>query len=311
MMAPMADADCWFIIVNPVSGGGRARRYLPRLCAALDRRGLAWRCQVTRCPGDAAQQAARAYDDGHRRLLALGGDGTLHELVNGLFAQDESAPARCLVAAAALGTGNDWARTLEFPDDPDRLAAVMARARARHVDLGLVTGAGGRRAVFHTIAGAGIDAEVIRRTPRRGPRALAYLCGLLRTLVRYRAPHFELALDGNPDGGRYWLVLAANGPRCGGGMRLAPAAAPDDGLLDLLTVEPMPLASAIARLPRLFDGRLAGDPAFRVRRVQRATIAATPVCTVELDGQVGGTTPIELAVLPAALRALDCRDSAE
>jgi YegS/Rv2252/BmrU family lipid kinase len=311
MMAPMADADCWFIIANPVSGGGRVRRYLPRLCAALDRRGLAWRSHVTDRPGDAATQAARAYAGGHRRLLALGGDGTLHELVNGLYGQDRAAPGHCLVAAAALGTGNDWARTLQFPDDPERLAAGMARGRTRRVDLGLAARADGSSAVFHTIAGAGLDAEVIRRTPRRGPRALAYLAGLLRTVARYRAPCFEVALDGARDGGRYWLVLAANGPRCGGGMRLAPAAAPDDGLFDLLTVEPMPLARALARLPKLFDGRLAGDPAFRVRRGKSATIASTPACAVELDGQVCGTTPVTLSLLPAALQALDCRDSAE
>ncbi len=311
MMARMADAKCWFIIANPVSGAGRARRYLPLLCAALDRRAIAWRCHVTAGPGDAATQAAHAFSAGHRRLLALGGDGTLNELINGLYGRDPAAPAQCLVAAAALGTGNDWAGTLRFPDDPDRLAAAMAGGRGRRVDLGLAADAAGRRSVFHTVAGAGLDAEVIRRTPRRGPRAFAYGVGLLRTVARFQAPQFEVTVDGARDAGRYWLVLAANGPRCGGGMRLAPAAAPDDGLLDVLTVAPMPLGRALARFPRLFDGRLAGDPAFRVRPGRSATIRSTPPCEVELDGETWGTTPIELAVLPGALQALDCRGSAE
>ncbi len=310
-MAAMAATGHWFIIVNPVSGGGRARGFLPRLCAALDRRSVAWRCHVTSAPGDAAHQSARAAADGCRRLLALGGDGTLHELVNGLLQQTDVAPAQCLVAAAALGTGNDWARTLQVPDDPDLLAACMLRGRGRLVDLGIATDAGGRRVAFHTVAGAGLDADVIGRAPRGGPRALAYLAGLARSMLRYRAPRFAVTADGQRRSGSFWLVLAANGPRCGGGMRLAPRALPDDGWLDLLTVEPLSLMASLARLPRLFNGRLDGDPAFHVTRCRSATIDSDPPCGVELDGQLHGTTPVKLSLLQAALQALDCRDSAE
>ncbi|HKX98121.1 MAG TPA: hypothetical protein VJL86_00250, partial [Steroidobacteraceae bacterium] len=160
------------------------------------------------------------------------------------------------------------------------------------------------------VAGAGLDAEVIRRTPRRGPRAAAYLAGLLRALVSSRPPRFELRVDGLPAGGRFLLVLASIGPRCGGGMRLTPGAVADDGWLDLLMLDPLSVSGALARLPKLFDGRLAGDPAFRVLRCRSATIASDPPADVELDGQLSGTTPLTVEILPGALSALDCRPAA-
>lgn len=310
-MTAMVDANGWFIVVNPVSGGGRARRHVPRLRAALDRRRLHHECVTTTAAGDAGGLVAQALADGYRRLLALGGDGSFHELVNGLIAQSGVRPAQCLVAVAAHGTGNDWARTMEVPDDPERLAACMARARGRYVDLGMAEDARGQRLAFHNVAGAGLDAEVLRRLPRRGPRMLAYLAGLARTIPRFRAPEFELVIDGKKESGRFLLVLAANGPRCGGGMRLAGDAALDNGWLDLVAIAPVSLPRAMAALPKLFDGRLAGHPALRVVRCRSATIDARPGCGVELDGQLAGETPVKLSLLPAALQALDCRGSAE
>ncbi|HEX9706665.1 MAG TPA: diacylglycerol kinase family protein [Steroidobacteraceae bacterium] len=306
----MIDPDRWFIVVNPVSGGGRALRFQPRLTAALRRAGLPYDCVVSGAPGDAARHFASAVREGRRRLLSVGGDGTLNELINGLRAS--AAPAdECLVAAAAGGTGNDWSRTMQIPDDPESLVACMARGRARRVDIAVAEGTDGKQIAFHSVAGAGLDAEVLRRTPRSGPRALAYLFGLARTLAAYRAPEFEITVDGRITRGRFLLVLASIGPRCGGGMRLAPGAVVDDGLLDLLTIDPLPFSGALARLPKLFDGRLAGDPAFHVVRCRSATIRCESNCGVEVDGQESGSTPVTVTVRPGALRALDCRDSAE
>jgi len=306
MMAVVIDPRAWYIVVNPASGAGRAACFRPRLVAALDRAGLPFHCVESAAAGDVQRLAARAAECGYRRMLAVGGDGTLNELINGLFAS--GVPSRdCLVAAAAGGTGNDWSRAMEAPDDADQLAACMARAAVRAADVGVAEDGRGHRSAFHNVAGAGLDAEVIGRAPRRGPRAAAYLVGLLRTLAAYRPARFDVIVDGRPSHGRFLLVLASIGPRCGGGMRLTPGAVADDGWLDLLTIDPLTLAGALPRLPKLFDGRLAGDPAFHVVRCRNATIAADPPCGVELDGQLFGTTPLTISILPGALTALDCR----
>lgn len=307
MMHGMAETADWFVLVNPVSGGGRARRRWPALAEALGRRGISFECGLTAAARDGERLARLAVERGHRRLLAVGGDGTLNEMLNGVAPHAAGTPSECVIAAAPFGTGNDWARTMQVPDDPDRLAACLARGRTRRVDLAVVAGDDGRRIACHTVAGAGLDAAVLARTPSRGPRRLAYVAGLLRAIARFRAPRFRIDIDGGVREGRFWLALAAIGPRCGGGMRLAPRAEPDDGWLNLVTVEPLPLAAALARLPKLFDGRLAGDPAFTVTRCRAATIAAEPRCDVQVDGQRFGRTPVRISVIPGGLAALDCR----
>lgn len=307
----MSDANCWYVVVNPVSGGGRAARYWVRLRAALDRLQVPHHCAESTAAGAATTLAAAALREGYRRFLAIGGDGTFNELVNGLASQHEVPFAQCLVAAAAAGTGNDWAQAMRIPEDAGRLASCLARRRTRVVDLGLAVHATGERRYFHNVAGAGLDAEVLRRMPRAGPRSLRYVAGVLRTIARFRAPEFRVTVDGQRISGCFWLALAANGPRCGGGMQLAPSAALDDGWLELVMLSPLSLPAALGKLPRLFNGRLAGDAAFARMRCRSVRIESTPPCGVELDGELAGVTPVTFSLIPGALQTLDCRESAE
>lgn len=301
----------WFVVINPASGGGAARRHWPRLARALERRGLRFRAAESRHPGHAATLARDAVESGARRLLAVGGDGTLHELVNGLHAQQRVAPAEVVVASAPRGSGNDWARTHGMPRDPARLAEAMAAGLTRQADLGVATcrapDGSSRSAVFHNAAGAGLDAAVVRATPRRGPRVLAYAVALWRALARYRAPHFTIAADDTRCEQRLLTAIAAIGPDCGGGMRLAPGAATDDGVFDLVTVAELRFWRALALAPGLWNGTAALDPAFRRQPCRRALMDAHPACEVEADGQLIGRTPLEVTMLPGALRALACR----
>lgn len=316
MMAAMPDPSRWFVIVNPVSGGGRARRRWPELAAALTRHGIQHDSAVTSRAGHAVQLAQQAISSGHRRLLALGGDGSFNELINGLAAQQNVPLDMLLAAVAPLGTGNDWAHAMQVPDDPDQLATAMARGLGRRVDLGIAEAGGAtadsaRRLAFHNNAGAGINAEALRLTPCSGPRAPAYLVGLARALMSYQAPQFEVSADGRLHSGRYFIALAAIGHFYGAGMRVAPGALFDDGFFDLVLVDAMSIMQTLSRLPKLFNGKLAADPAVHTVRCRSVTIHATPACGVEIDGQNFGSTPVTLTLKPGALNVLDCRPSAE
>ncbi len=301
----------WFVVVNPASGGGAARRHWPRLARALEDRGLRFRACESQSPGHACALARAAVESGARRLLAVGGDGTLHEVVNGLHRQQRVPPTEVTVAVAPQGSGNDWARAQGMPRDPARLAAAMAADRARRLDLGLATCAapGGQvhTVAFHNAAGAGLDAAVVRATSARGPRAVAYAVALARALTRFRAPLFTITAAGARREAHCLTVIAAIGPDCGGGMRLAPSAKTDDGALELVTVADLPLRRALALVPGLWNGRSAADPAFRTIRCTAARIASMPDCEVEADGQLVGRTPLEIEMVAGGLSALDCR----
>ncbi len=305
----------WFVVINPASGGGRARRAWPRLQRAMDQGGLPYTAVTTRHAGDAQDMVREAISSGYRHLLTLGGDGALHELVNGM--QDNgTVPADQLIAAVApLGTGNDWATHLGVPRDPAALVACLHAARKRQVDLGIVeckdlSGQKRVRAWFHNVCGAGFDAHVLAHTPRRGPRKLAYLAGIARGLGSFVIPELSLLIDGVEIRHRGFLALGAMGPLCGGGMRLAPDAAIDDGYLDVTLIKALPTWRVLGKLPKLFNGRLASDPAVWTRRCREVRISAEPPCQIEADGQLIGQTPMTLAVAAGALTALDCRPCA-
>jgi diacylglycerol kinase (ATP) len=294
----------WLAILNPAAGRGRAARRWPALARALDRHGVAWELRTTAAAGDGERIAREARLAGQRHFLAVGGDGTLHEIANGLIGGE-----RCVLAVAPLGTGNDWARGLNSPSEPGAIARMLAAGRLRRVDAGRIeyTDDGARRArYFVNVAGAGYDAWVIERLPAGSPRGLAYLAAVLRGLWAYVAPRFDFAA---PDTAfrveaSLFATFVALGPYCGGGMRFAPQADPTDGAFDLVAVPHLGPWAAVRRLPALYAGTLPRDPRVRYARAARASIDATPPARVEADGQLLGTTPARLEILPGAIDAL-------
>jgi diacylglycerol kinase (ATP) len=289
-------------IVNPAAGRGRAGRDWLRLAAALRARGIAYDAFATRAAGEATELAARHGREA-ATLLAVGGDGTLHEVVNGLIGGGGCAA----LAVAPFGTGNDWARELGVPRAPDALAALIARRRTRRVDAGLIEyHDGGRRALRHfiNVAGVGLDAFVVEHLARRGPRALAYLRAAVAGLVRFRAPRLRVAADRLAVDGRMLVAFALLGRSCGGGLEFAPRARPDDGLLDVVTIESMSLPAALARLPRLYTGSILDDPRVHFEQCKAARIDAEPAARVEADGQLLGTTPVSVRLVPRAAEFL-------
>jgi diacylglycerol kinase family enzyme len=186
MMATVIDPRAWYIVVNPASGAGVQRASRRSLAAALRRANVPFDCVESAAPADARGLFARAAAGGRRRLLSLGGDGTFNDLVNGLL--DSGVPPRdCLVAAAAGGTGNDWSRAMEIPDEAECSRALWRAApRARPMSASPSARTAANR--VSQCRGGRHRRRVIRRTPRLGPRAVAYLAGLLATLVRYRRP---------------------------------------------------------------------------------------------------------------------------
>jgi len=303
----MGTSQGWFIIVNPAAGGGRVARRWRALERELRRAGVGYTVVRSDQVGHAERLAREAVIQGFRRLLAVGGDGTLNELLNGALATGTAASADIAVAAAPLGSGNDWARAMRLPAAPRAFARCMAAGRTHQVDLGRIDFTGAPALpprFFLNVAGAGIDAHLIAGLPVAAGRRFAYLLNLPRALREFRAPVFDVQADGIRRREAQLLVLVANGPYCGGGMRLAPCARPDDGQLDLVCVAPLSLRAALPRLRRLYDGRLGEEPWAHQQRVRVVEVAAEPPAAVQADGQLLGLTPIRISVLPSALRVL-------
>ncbi|RMG07696.1 MAG: diacylglycerol kinase family lipid kinase [Planctomycetota bacterium] len=293
------------LVANPAAGHGRGEAALRAALAALGERGCAAEALRTEGPGDARRLAAEAARAGCSVLAALGGDGTLHEVVNGLVASRASSLPR--LGVVPVGTGNDYAKMLHVPQgNPAAAAHLLLDGSPRPVDLGRLEGGNAGPEVFVNNVGLGFLAEANagHERARALPGRLSYVAGGLLAFVRHRTPLLRLEVDGVPLEGRFFLVHVALGRFCGGGVDLVPEARHDDGRFALSVVGERTRLRAALEWPQLAAGR-------RLRDVAR--LSATHVRVhgprgflLHADGEVrrapGGV--LELRLLPGRLQVL-------
>lgn len=283
------------LVCNPSAGGGRAAALLPRAERALRSLGLAVSSEVTRDLAHARALAGAAAGAG-ATVAALGGDG----LVGCLAGTLRERPGAVL-AILPGGRGNDTARMLGIPSAIEAACALLRDGREHPLDVGDV---GGR--TFVGIASLGFDSDANRianAAPVRLGR-LVYVYGALRALAAWRPARFELRLDGEPVMHTGYSVAACNSAYYGGGMRLAPDARIDDGLLDVVLIAAIARRRFLATLPRVFSGAHVRDPAVRVLRARTVEVDADRPFDVYADGDRIGSTPATISAVPGALRVL-------
>jgi YegS/Rv2252/BmrU family lipid kinase len=292
------------VIVNPRAGLGRGLRLLPRLAATLQTVSETSHLHVTAARGEATTVARELALAGARLVVAVGGDGTVNEVANGLLAAGRPEVALGIVAA---GRGVDFARTLGIEDDP--AAALLAACRGAALPLDAVEAdfAGERRFLVNA-GGMGLDAAVAARAERtRLPgRRSSYWAALGAVLPRFRPFAVEVEADGERFAGKALTVVVANGASFGGGFELLPHARLDDGLFDLAVVGDLSAFDLLRHLPRLADGGHLDHPKFwyRTARAARVAFPGGDRPRLQLDGEVvdTGRAGVAFALHPGALR---------
>lgn len=304
------------VVANPEAAGGRGRRTLERVRREIDGLRIPSRLHVTRGPGD-AEAWARELPDGLEPgpILVVGGDGTLHEVANGLMTRPGGAPQLNPLLVLPVGTGNDFHRMLRASGRFDETIALIEGGAPRTFDVGRVRFDGGERH-FVNLLGVGIDVAVLQRRARFAalPGLLQYLAALLLALVRFRPLPVRVEYEGS-DGGSHrleagtLLTAVTVGPSVGGGFRLAPNARPDDGLLDLFQVERLSFFEIVRILPRVMRGTQREGSRVHLRTFRRAVMRRSDGAsmTFELDGEVMTETTrrLEIDIVPAALSFID------
>lgn len=293
-------------IVNPAAAAGRGEPQWTALQADFRQTDRSDKLLFTSAPGDAvrlAQELGRECDI----VVAVGGDGTLFEVASGLLL---SGVAGVQLGVVPLGTGNDTARQFGI-SDPAQARVALRGARTKAVDaIRIRCWAQGTPILrFALLFGAvGIAQEALRQTTptvkRVFGRRLAYPVGALRALRTYDAPRMRVTCDGQTWEKRFLLVCVSNTEWAGGGLRLAPGARMDDGLLNVNVCEPMGRWRAAALLWRIFRGRQLSHPKLRYFPARGVTVEAEPPIEVEADGELIGHTPVQFEVAPQALQVL-------
>ncbi len=286
------------VVVNPTAGRGRARKCAQQLALALERAGVPFELALTQARGDAERLAAAARG----LLVAVGGDGTVHEVVNGLA--QRGGPPWGPLAVLPAGSGDDFAANAGFAADAGELVRRLANGAARTVDLAraeLVTGTGTIACWFANNCGAGFEADVVRAADGLWLRGRAlYLAATVRAVLRQKPFPAELALDGGLAAATSLLFASfCNGARVGGGLPFAPGARLDDGRLDLLQVAATTRRGTLALLGKLVRERHRGDPRVRSAAAAAATLRSAQPFPVSMDGELIATAVTELRIRTA------------
>jgi diacylglycerol kinase (ATP) len=288
-------------VVNPMSGAGRGARRWADLHARLRAAGIDPQIVHTTGVGSGRALARDAANSGAPLVVAVGGDGTVNEVVDGLAEIPDS-----IVGMLLTGRGRDAVRNLSLPSDPDRAVAGLLDGAVTSFDLGLVRPATGAPRHFVNAAGVGFDATVAARAaaiPGRG--AVPYVAGIVLSLARHRPIDAEITIDGRRvTTGPITLVAVANGAWYGGGMMIAPGARPDDGALDVVVIGALSRRELLTWLPTIFRGTHLRHPAVSMYRATRVEIRAATPLPAHVDGELAGTTPLFAEIRPRALRLL-------
>ena len=290
------------LLANPAAGRGRARRALARVAAYLREQGHAAEIVET-ASGEALERtAAQAAAAGYARVAALGGDGTFQGVVRGLLGTD------VVLGLLPAGGGNDLAAALGIPRDPVAAAHVFLGARPRSMDVLRARFAGGKTAIYLGGGGLGLDAEAAALAEtkfRRLPGAARYLAGALWAAASFQPFNLHAEIDGKQIiSDRAGLLLAAinNTPTYGAGVRIAPDARVDDGLLEIVLVRQLSWLRLVEAIPLLLQsGRIHWPEIERYRGRQVVLHTNRPVA-FQGDGEILGESPVEIEVLPAAIR---------
>jgi diacylglycerol kinase (ATP) len=302
------DAQDFLVVVNPAAGGGRCRKLVGPALERLRAGGIGLKVVETSAQGQATQLAHDAYGEGYRRFIAVGGDGTSYEIVNGLFPANKHAEKneRATLAFLPLGTGNSFLRDFSDRGVEFAIEAILAQ-RSQPCDVLRLTHETGQLYYINLLS-MGFSADVATLRARRfsGWGEIGYQSSIFISLARFRRRPFPLRVDGESEfDQRPCLFLTfSNSKFTGGTMMIAPKAEVNDGLIEYVRWGPIGRLGLIRNLPTLYDGTHIDHPLAERRPAKRIDFQLSDPVDVMIDGEVLTLRCQSLDVLPAALNVV-------
>lgn len=299
-----------FFVVNPKSANGATGRKWGELSATIARALPDFGVEFTRGPMDAARITTQALEAGHDCVVAVGGDGTINEVVNGFFKDGKALNAQAALGVLPRGTGGDFRKTFDWSTD---FAAAVARLKSpdtRPFDVGLLEFQGHdgspQRRYFANICSFGVSGlvdEEANKTSKALGGKLSFMWASLKALTRYKDAVVRLSFDGKPaETLAITTVSVANGKYFGGGMKVAPGADVSDGLFDVTIWSGYGLADFVIKSQGVYDGSHVNWRGTRTLRCKELSVTTDERVLIDCDGEQPGKLPCRLTILPAAIR---------
>ena len=293
------------LIVNPAAGAGRTARYWPEIRSVLKQVGLKFEHDITEAPGHAIELVKIAVGKGYKLIVSVGGDGTINEVVNGLYVTGSLSDVA--MGIIGTGTGGDYIRTIGVPRDYIQACERLMHPHEYTVDLGMVEHGNDQKRLFANFGGLGFDAEIVKATTIKY-KSLgslpSYLMGMLTTLVTYHNHEMSIELDGKQEEKKVCTVIMSIGKYGGGSMFIAPNADPTDGLFDVVVIGDVSKPDLLYSLPRVYKGTHLTHPKISITRVKHVKVTCKNNLALQADGELLGQSPATFSVLPSALKLM-------
>jgi len=294
-----------------MAGGGRASKYVTGLLPLLDQANQGrYHLRETKKSGDAIKLARTAVEEGCQVIIVMGGDGTINEVINGMMQRRPDSRSDCELGIIDCGSGSDLVRSLDLPQKREDQLKLILHKKSRPIDLGFVQYQGidglSRERYFVNecsigISGSVIEAMTTRLKQRHGP--LAFALASIHQLFTYHAAAVQVHFDNQVEEIEKVLgIVIANGKYAGGGMKLAPDANLQDGLLDVLSMADMNLVNRLITFSKIYRGNHIHSKYANYRRATTIGVKSNQPLRVETDGELVGHAPCQVNVLPGVLR---------
>lgn len=293
------------VIVNPVAGANTTYRKWPAISELLQSGGMPFEYQYTEGIGHAIELAREATASGYQFLVAVGGDGTVNEVANGILQSNDSCEAT--IGIISTGTGGDFIRTAGITKDYIKACASICEAKKRMIDVGVAeyfkNGQPCRR-YFINSAGIGFDAQAIEAAshlPKIFGGTVPYVLGLLQSVISYKNKRVNVSIGDKHEQKRVLTMVMANGCYFGGGMCIAPKADIYDGFFDVVSVGDIGKIDLLKTFPKIYKGTHITHPMVKIERASCVEIKSTDKVFIEADGEFLGECPASFKIMPAAL----------
>ncbi|MBC8756923.1 diacylglycerol kinase family lipid kinase [Kordia sp. YSTF-M3] len=296
--------DIWFLIVNPTSGSFSGKRKWRKIATEFEAQELLFDFEFTTKPQHEYELVIEALEKGYRKFVSVGGDGTLHHIVNGLMEQKLVPQQELKVAVIPLGTGNDWVKTYKIPKNIKKAVAIIKAEYSVLQDIGHISLLNSEKKVFfNNVAGLGFDGYVVKRNERlKFLGAVSFLVSTVLSLASYKSTEFSIKAIEKQFTTKSLLTIVGVCQFSGGGMQLTKDVHPADGLFDVSVAKHFTLWKLLVNVVRLFNGSITNHPLVETFKTNEVTIeTSAPNVFIQADGELIGTGGFTANILPKAL----------
>lgn len=301
----------WLAVVNPNAGVKKCERDWKKISQLLEKQKINYKAVFTEKRGHAIELTRQLIEQGYRKIISVGGDGTLNEVVNGVFRQKVAETSQITLAVISVGTGNDWVRTFHIPNDYEKSIVLIKKEDTFIQDAGMVSFAhssGTHSRYFINMAGLGFDGLVAKKTNadkdlgRANP--LVYFKNIFASLFTFNSVQTRIVIDDEESNHKIFSMNVGIGQFNGGGMKQTPNAVPDDGLFDLTLIKDMSKWSVIANVNRLYNGTIGKHKQVEMLQGRQIIIEPKTPVYMEADGESLGQSPFTFTLVPRCLKVV-------